>query len=88
MRALANKHITELDSVPVYKYVDGVTGEYLESTLDPWNIGGNYTFQDTIFYNRLFVENEYGHFGQAVRKALSTARYNNVGSTDWIDIDS
>ena len=40
------------------------------------------------FYNRLFVENEYGHFGQAVREALSTARYNNVGSTDWIDIDS
>ncbi len=88
MRSLANKHITELDSVPVYKYVDGVTGEYLESTLDPWNIGGNYTFQDTIFYNRLFVENEYGHFGQAVREALSAAGYDNVGSTDWIDIDS
>ena len=71
MRSLANKHITELDSVPVYKYIDAVTGEYHESTLDPWNIGGNYTFQDTIFYNRLFVDEEYGHFGQAVRDAIN-----------------
>ena len=88
MRSLANKHITELDSIPVYKYIDAITGDYHESTLDPWNIGGNYTFQDTIFYNRLFVDEEYGHFGKAVRDALSSAGYDNVGSTDWIDIDS
>ena len=81
MRLLANKHILELDSVPIYKYVDAVTGEYHESAIDPYNIGGNYTFQDTIFYNRLFVEEEYGHFGQALRDALG------VGSTDWVDID-
>ena len=81
MRLLANKHILELDSVPIYKYVDAVTGEYHESTIDPYNIGGNYTFQDTIFYNRLFVEEEYGHFGQAIRDGLG------VGSADYVDID-
>ena len=41
MRLLANKHILELDSVPIYKYVDAVTGEYHESAIDPYNIGGN-----------------------------------------------
>jgi outer membrane receptor protein involved in Fe transport len=82
MRQLANTHIMGLDDTPNYFYVDQVTGERIVSQDSPWEIASNYTFQDTVFYDRLFVEEDYGNFAKNLRGGLG------VDDTEWIDIDS
>lgn len=97
MRQLANKHISELDSTAQYIYVDQLTGERLVSDVNPWDIAANYTFQDTIFYNNMYVESEHSFFDKNLREALMASGQavnvmgevlTSIDGTEWIDIDS
>ena len=89
MRGLANKHISELDLAnPIYRYVSNNSDSILDSYIDPFVGIAGYTYQDTIFYDRLSVGYEDSHFGQALRQHLQSLGYDNVGEYDWIDIDS
>ena len=97
MRQLTNRHIAQLDSIAQYVYVDQLTGERLVSDVDPWGIASNYTFQDTIFYNNMYVENDHSYFDENLRLSLleSGIPVNAMGDvitssvgTEWIDIDS
>ena len=84
MRGLANKHITELDLAnPIYRYLSNSDEEIIDSDIAPYDGGlAGFTFQDTIFYNRLSVGYDDNHFGKALRQQLG------ISEIDWVDIDN
>ena len=83
MRGLANKHITELDLAnPIYRYLSNSSDSIIDSDIDPYIGLAGFTFQDTIFYNRLSVGYDDNHFGKAIRQHLG------ISEIDWVDIDN
>lgn len=69
MRQLTNKHIGELDK----------SLEHIHPVYDAYG-----TFQDTIWYDRLFSETEQSYFDYNFRKSLGLA----TNGLDWIDVAS
>ena len=82
MRALTNTHILELDTVANYTYVNQITGETMTSQIDPWNIGSEWTFQDTITFDRMFVGDAQSYFDLMLRNKVG------AGQLEFIDVDS
>lgn len=85
MRDLANTHIKQLDvDNPLYVYYNQATGE--RKTYDSYRGSsfGDWSFQDTIEYNRLYDAETQTQFDKSLREKLGLA----VDGTDYIDIDS
>ncbi len=77
MRQLANRHIDQLDLSNPILIIDGV--EYAWNEAHP-AFGEN----DSIFYNRKYVETDQTYFDQQLREALGLE----INSLDYIDIDA
>jgi len=61
------------------KHINELDKDHPIAVYDAYNV-----FQDTIYYNRLFSENEQAYFDYNLRKKLGLA----TNGTDWIDVAS
>ncbi|MBL0310464.1 MAG: carboxypeptidase regulatory-like domain-containing protein [Bacteroidetes bacterium] len=77
-RALANKHLTELDRANPVLRINGVNYTY-----DDLN-RPNFYVTDTILFNRLYKASDQAFFDKSLRKSLQLAE----NGTDWIDVDA
>lgn len=82
-RQLTNSHILTLDTDNPILVIDGqeyTYEEYLASGL-------SFSADDTIFYNRLYLEGEQSYFDKQLRERLNEMGMN-VGDLDFINIDN